>query len=77
MPSYEIRYLACDGACVSALASPCASDKEAKILAHAMRVPGTKRMEVWKGAELVYERPLTQRLMAADALRAMLQYRTA
>jgi len=67
MPNYEIRYLSFDGACVGTLFTPCATDKEAKILAHAMRLAGTKRMEVWSGAELVYERPLTQRTLAGEA----------
>ncbi|MBU6444898.1 MAG: hypothetical protein KGR48_13415 [Alphaproteobacteria bacterium] len=69
MPNYEIRYLDFEGACVGTLTTPCASEKDAKILAHAMRLPGTKRMEVWRGAELIYERPQRQRVLAADAAR--------
>ncbi len=69
MPNYEIRYLDFDGACVGTLFTPCASEKDAKILAHAMRLPGTKRMEVWRGAELIYERPQSQRVLAAESAR--------
>jgi hypothetical protein len=69
MPNYEIRYLDFDGACVGTLFTPCASEKDAKVLAHAMRLPGTKRMEVWRGPELIYERPQSQRALAAEAAR--------
>lgn len=60
MPKYEIRYLDFDGACVGTFFAPCASEKDAKVLAHAMRLPGAKRMEVWRGTELIYQRPQNQ-----------------
>ncbi len=57
MPVYEIFYLDADCALLGTFSVPCACDKEAKIMAHAMRVSGARRMEVWNGSALVYERP--------------------
>lgn len=57
MPSYDIRYLDDDGSLKAKIATDCANDTQAKVLAHAMRADGTKRIEVWDGPTLVYERP--------------------
>ena len=62
MPNYQIFYLDAAGQLLSTVSMPCAGDKQAKILAHAMRCSGTKRFEVWNAARLVYERPQTHHL---------------
>lgn len=62
MPNYQICYLDAAGALLGTFSAKCAGDKEAKIMAHAMRLSGTKRIEVWNGAALVYERPQTQQM---------------
>lgn len=62
MPVYEICYLDAEGALLGTFSVPCTSDKEAKIMAHAMRVSGARRMEVWNGSALVYERPQMHRV---------------
>lgn len=57
MPSYELRYLDADGTLKATIAAECANDMQAKVLAHAMKTDGAKRIEVWDGPHLVYERP--------------------
>ena len=58
MPAYEICYLHKDGTLAAALSANCQGDKQAKILAHAMKLQSAKRIEVWSGERLVYERPM-------------------
>jgi hypothetical protein len=57
MPTYDICYLNIDGTLAAKLSALCANDKQAKILAHAMKLSGTRKIEVWDGKTLVYERP--------------------
>ncbi len=57
MPSYDICYLNSDGTLAATLTASCAHDMQAKVLAHAMKLAGTKKIEVWNGTDLVYERP--------------------
>ncbi|MDE1938031.1 MAG: hypothetical protein KGI68_03330 [Alphaproteobacteria bacterium] len=57
MPSYEICYRSDDGTLETKVAANCANDLQAKVLAHAMKERGMKRIEVWDGEVLVYERP--------------------
>lgn len=57
MPNYDIRYLAEDGSVTAKIATECSNDTQAKVLAHAMKTAGAKRIEVWDGPTLVYERP--------------------
>lgn len=59
MPAYEICYLKNDGTFLAGLAANCDDDKQAKILAHAMKLAASRRIEVWNGERLVYERPAT------------------
>ena len=59
MPSYDICYLNDDGTLNARIATECANDMQAKILAHAMKAAGSTRIEVWDGVNLVYERPVT------------------
>ncbi len=60
MPSYDICYLNDDGTVAAKIAAECANDTQAKVLAHAMKAKGSKRIEVWDGVTLVYERPEEQ-----------------
>ena len=57
MPTYEICYMNDDGSLVCTLAAMCRDDLHAKILAHAMKLSGYRRFEVWQDRKLVYERP--------------------
>ncbi|HTQ15335.1 MAG TPA: hypothetical protein VMH86_15800 [Rhizomicrobium sp.] len=57
MPAYEINYLNDDGTLAAKLAAQCACDKDAKVLAHAMKMANTRRIEVWNGKCLIYARP--------------------
>jgi hypothetical protein len=57
MPAYEINYLKKDGSLAAKLEAQCSDDKEAKILAHAMKLAGTLQIEVWTDKTLVYSRP--------------------
>ncbi|HVT25587.1 MAG TPA: hypothetical protein VHD95_13260 [Rhizomicrobium sp.] len=57
MPTYDICYLNIDGSLAAKLSALCTDDKQAKILAHAMKLSGTKQIEVWEGKALVYQRP--------------------
>jgi hypothetical protein len=57
MPSYEICYLNDDGTLDAKVAAECANDLQAKVLAHAMKEKGLRRIRVWDGKHLVYERP--------------------
>ena len=57
MPSYEIYYMNDDGTLDAKVAAECDNDLQAKVLAHAMKKKGLKRIKVWDGESLVYERP--------------------
>lgn len=57
MPAYEINYRHDDGSLTAKIETHCASDKEAKILAHAMKMDGARALEVWQGETLIYARP--------------------
>jgi hypothetical protein len=59
MPSYDICYLNEDGSLNAKIATECANDMQAKVLAHALKAVGSKRIDVWDGMTLVYERPVT------------------
>jgi len=57
MPDYEICYLKDDGSLAGKFAASCNSEMQAKILAHAMKLEPSHRIEVWDGTSLVYRRP--------------------
>jgi hypothetical protein len=57
MPAYEICYLEDDGALACAFSVQFETEMRAKILAHAMKPTDCARIEVWRGADLVYARP--------------------
>jgi len=57
MPAYEICYRDDVGHLTYKFSADCADDQRAKILAHAMKLPSAKRLEVWSGQALIYTRP--------------------
>ena len=73
MPAYEISYLDQDGSLTYKFSATCDNDQRAKILAHAMKLPSAKRLEVWSGDALIYTRPslvLERRMMDRQQLSA-------
>jgi hypothetical protein len=68
MPTYEICYLDGDGALTYKFAANCDDDQRAKILAHAMKLPSVRKLEVWSGDTLIYARPSA--IMERQALQA-------
>ncbi len=71
MPSYEICYLDENGNLSLKFAATCSDAKRAKILAHAMKQPEHKRIEVWDERTLVYERPMHDVQAFGESLRAI------
>ena len=59
MPEYQITYRHDDGSLTAKIETQCATDKEAKILAHAMKLQGACQFEVRQGDTLIYSRPHT------------------
>lgn len=57
MPAYEIHYLDDGGKTTYKFSATCDNDQRAKILAHAMKLPSVKRLQVWSGQALIYARP--------------------
>jgi hypothetical protein len=57
MPAYEICYLDTEGTLTYKFAADCDNDNRAKVLAHAMKLPSAKKLEVWSGETLIYARP--------------------
>jgi hypothetical protein len=70
MPAYEICYLDTDGALTYKFAADCTDDNRAKVLAHAMKLPSAKRLEVWSGETLIYARPSDAHPMREQILHA-------
>ena len=57
MPAYEICYLDDEGTLTYKFLANCEDDGRAKVLAHAMKPPSAKRLEVWSGEALIYAKP--------------------
>jgi hypothetical protein len=57
MPAYDIRYLDQGGNLTYKCSAICNDDQRAKVLAHAMKLPECRRLEIRNGASLVYQRP--------------------
>jgi hypothetical protein len=70
MPAYEICYLDTEGALTYKFAADCVDDGRAKVLAHAMKLPSAKRLEVWSGETLIYARPSDTHPVHEQMLRA-------
>ncbi len=57
MPAYEIFYLDESGAVTYKFSADCDDDQRARVLAHAMKTPSAKKLQVWSGEALIYARP--------------------
>ena len=57
MPAYDICELDEGGALTYTFSATCDDDQRAKSLAHAMKLPSAKKLEVWSGEALIYTRP--------------------
>jgi len=57
MTNYDICYLHTDGTLAAKFSALCTNDKQAKVLAHALKLSGTLQIEVWDDKTLVYQRP--------------------
>ena len=57
MPAYEICYRDEAGSLTYKFSANCDDDGRAKVLAHAMKTPSAKKLEVWSGEALIYARP--------------------
>ena len=57
MLAYDICYLDHEGVLTCKFSALCGDDKHAKVLAHAMKISDSKRLEVWSGDVLIYRRP--------------------
>lgn len=56
MTNYEICFRDDHGVLAAKITTPAPTAHHAKILAHAMKEPEHKALEVWDGETLVYER---------------------
>src|SRR5258708_3900378 len=69
MPAYEICYLDEEGSLTYKFSANCDDDQRAKVLAHAMKTPSARKLEVWSGEMLIYTRPsamLERRMLRAS-----------
>ena len=57
MPAYEICYRDEDDILTYKFSATCDDDRRAKVLAHAMKSPSARKLEVWSGDMLIYTRP--------------------
>lgn len=57
VPNYQICYLDNHGSLACSFSALCASETQAKVLAHAMKLSDYKSFEVWRDRTLVYARP--------------------
>ena len=56
--SYEICYLSADDRLLCKFVVRCRDATCAKVMAHAMKLPTYKRIEIWQGETSIYSRPL-------------------
>ena len=70
MPAYDIRYLDGAGVLTHGFSAVCADHGRARVLAHAMKLPSAKRLEVWSGETLIYARPSDAPALHEQMLRA-------
>ncbi|HEU0161458.1 MAG TPA: hypothetical protein VFQ69_03555 [Rhizomicrobium sp.] len=57
MPAYEIRYRDQNGALTYAFSATCDDDQRARVLAHAMKTPSARLVEVWRDNAMIHARP--------------------
>ena len=70
MPAFDILYLNEDGSLASTFSVRFDDPMRAKILAHAMKPPSCRALEVRCGDELIYRRPENDRHERRSAPRA-------
>jgi hypothetical protein len=58
LAQFEINYLDERGGLLEKLCAECRSEREAKVLAHAMKAKKFSSFEVWHDEALIYQRPL-------------------
>ena len=56
--SYDICYLSADDRLICKLVVQCRNSTCAKVMAHAMKLPPYKHIEIWCGETNIYSRPL-------------------
>ena len=56
--SYDICYLSADDRLICKLVVQCRNSTCAKVMAHAMKLPKYKHIEIWRGDTNIYSRPL-------------------
>ena len=56
--SFDICYLSADGRLLCKFVVQCRNATCAKVVAHAMKLPTYKRIEIWQGETVIYSRPL-------------------
>lgn len=71
MPAYEIRYRDSENRPTHCFAAECDCDTKAKVVAHAMKAPADRGLEVWRAGVLIYQRPAYVRPEAISPPRAM------
>lgn len=62
--SYDIFYLSADDRLICKLVVQCRNATCAKVMAHAMKLPAYKHIEIWCGETNIYSRPLHYRAIS-------------
>src|ERR1041385_6718428 len=73
--SYEICYLSADDRLLCKFVVQCRNATCAKIMAHAMKLPTYKRIEIWQGETSIYSRP-TRPLLPSSVKSSAFLWRT-
>ena len=69
MPIYDICYLDDWGAITHKFSAACDDDNGAKVVAHAMKLPDCRQLEIWNGAMLVYRKTRDSTVRSASLRR--------
>jgi len=64
--SYEICYLSADDRLLCKFVVQCRNATCAKVMAHAMKLPTYKRIEIWQGDTSIYSRPFRYQAIAPE-----------
>src|SRR5690242_15697405 len=64
--SYEICYLSADDRLLCKFVVQCRNATCAKIMAHAMKLPTYKHIEIWQGETSIYSRPTRPLLPSSE-----------
>lgn len=69
MPAYEIRYRDQNGALTYSFSATCDDDQRARVLAHSMKTPSARLVEVWRDDAMIHARPsVTAARIATDRM---------